>query len=168
MKLITLSALVLVTLSACGKQEPVPPPPSAAPGGASASGAARPEKASNGEPAVITVQHVLLSFNGAGTKATRTKEEAEKLAFEVLNRAKSGEDFEKLMKELSDDSPTGGTYTLVNSGVTPDQAAGEYARSGMVPAFGDVGFRLAVGEIGLADYDPKVSPYGVHIIKRIK
>lgn len=168
MKLIILGALFAVALSACGKQEPVPPPPVSAPGGGAASGAPRPEKAPNGEPAVITVKHVLISFSGAGTKATRTKDEAQALAFEVLNRAKSGEDFDKLMKELSDDSPTGGTYTLVNAGVTPDQAAGEYARSGMVPAFGDVGFRIAVGEVGLSDYDAARSPYGFHIIKRIK
>jgi hypothetical protein len=38
----------------------------------------------------------------------------------------------------------------------------------MVPAFGDVGFRITVGEVGLADYDAKASPFGLHIIKRIK
>jgi hypothetical protein len=31
-----------------------------------------------------------------------------------------------------------------------------------------VGFFLAVNEIGLAEHDPRSSPYGWHIIKRIK
>jgi parvulin-like peptidyl-prolyl isomerase len=38
----------------------------------------------------------------------------------------------------------------------------------MVPAFGNVGFKLAVGEIAVADYDPKTSPFGYHLIKRVK
>jgi parvulin-like peptidyl-prolyl isomerase len=43
-----------------------------------------------------------------------------------------------------------------------------FARDGMVPAFGDVGFPLAVGEIGMADFNPQTSPYGWHIIKRVE
>ena len=43
-----------------------------------------------------------------------------------------------------------------------------FPRSRMVGAFGDVGFPLEVGEIGLANYDPDTSKYGWHIIKRIK
>jgi parvulin-like peptidyl-prolyl isomerase len=38
----------------------------------------------------------------------------------------------------------------------------------MVPAFGNVGFALNVGEIGIADFDPQTSPFGWHIIKRLK
>ena len=34
--------------------------------------------------------------------------------------------------------------------------------------FGDVGFELEVGEIGMADYDPEKSQYGWHIIKRLE
>lgn len=37
----------------------------------------------------------------------------------------------------------------------------------MVPAFGDVGFPLKVGEIGVSKYDPQNSPSGWHIIKRL-
>jgi parvulin-like peptidyl-prolyl isomerase len=47
-------------------------------------------------------------------------------------------------------------------------ADGEYPREGMVPAFGNVGFALNVGEIGIADFDPQTSPFGWHIIKRLK
>ena len=38
----------------------------------------------------------------------------------------------------------------------------------MVPAFGEVGFSLAPGEIGIAEYDPVKSPYGWHVIKRLE
>jgi parvulin-like peptidyl-prolyl isomerase len=38
----------------------------------------------------------------------------------------------------------------------------------MVPAFGDAGFPLKVGEIGMADFDPQKSPYGWHIVKRLE
>jgi hypothetical protein len=165
MKKLSVAALALVVLSACGKQDAVPPPP--LPGGAPS--AARPEKMPNGEPAVITLKHVLIAFKDSGTKATRSKEEAQRLAYDVLGRAKSGEDFDKLMKEYSDDNPLGGTYTMVNDGLEPEKE--EYARSGprgMVPAFGDVGFRIRVDEVGLAEHDAKASPYGYHIIKRIK
>ena len=60
-----------------------------------------------------------------------------------------------------------GRYGMANRGVTP-AGGNEYARDGMVPAFGNVGFKLAVGEIGIADYDPATSPYGWHIIKRVQ
>jgi parvulin-like peptidyl-prolyl isomerase len=164
MKTLIVVAAALVLVSACGKKETPPPPPGAAP----VSSGPRPEKAANGQPAVITVQHVLISFQGSErSEQKRSQAEAEKLAFEIVNRAKGGEDFEKLMKEFSND-PGGGTYTLVNEGLSANQSAGEYDRRGMVPAFGDVGFRLAVGEVGLADYDLKTSPFGLHIIKRIK
>lgn len=118
------------------------------------------------EPERIRVQHILISFAGAGTDAKRTKEAAEKLANEILARARKGEDFGKLVKEFSDDSGEG-IYGMCNTGLTP-KSPDEYPRGGMVPAFGNVGFKLEVGGIGLAPFDPKASPYGWHIIKRLK
>ena len=117
------------------------------------------------EPQHIQVAHVLISFAGAGTEATRSKADAEKLANDVLARAKKGEDFPKLIKELSDD-PGEGIYGLSNFKVRPER--GEYERQGMVPAFGDVGFKLAVNGIGMSAFDPQKSPFGWHIIKRLK
>lgn len=141
------------------KRVPPPPPPS------------KPA----GEDDRITVQHILIGFNDAvgfqgnpPEKAqARTQEQAKTLAYEVLDRAKQGEDFDKLVETYTDDSAPG-LYSLSNIGVAPDQAGGEYGRKNMVPAFGDVGFRLKVGEVGIADYDPATSPYGWHIIKRVK
>lgn len=165
MKQLTVAAAALLLLSACGKEEPVPPAPTS-----TGSSGARPEKMANGEPSVITVKHVLISFAGAErSEQKRTREEAQKLAYEILGRAKSGEDFDKLMKEFSND-PGEGTYTLVNHGLKADETAKpmEFDRSGMVPAFGDVGFRIQVNEVAVAEHDPKSSPFGWHVIKRTK
>ena len=126
----------------------------------------KPPAANRPEPEHITVAHVLISFAGTRTDAKRSKADAEKLAADVLARAKKGEDFDKLMKDLSDD-PGGGVYMMSNRGVRkghPD----EFGRDDMVPAFGDVGFKLDVGGIAMSDYDARKSPFGWHIIKRLK
>jgi hypothetical protein len=166
MKNLTVVAAALLLLSACGKTNPVPPVPTPVGGGGGTSVGGRDGTLSNGEPKVIQVEHVLIAFAGTGTKATRTKAEAQNLAYEIVNRVKSGEDFTKLRKELSDDDPSGGVYKLVNNGVAKEGE--EYERTGMVPAFGDVGFRLKVGEIGVAEHDQTKSPYGWHVIKRLQ
>ncbi len=44
----------------------------------------------------------------------------------------------------------------------------EYSRAKMVQAFGDVGFALAVDELGITEYSPEKSKYGFHIIKRLE
>jgi foldase protein PrsA len=119
------------------------------------------------EPQHVQVQHILIGFAGSipGKGITRTKEEAKKLAYEILSRAQKGEDYDALVRQYTDDSPPG-IYGMSGNGVAP--AAGEYPRSGMVPAFGNVGFAISPGNIGIADYDPQTSPYGWHIIKRLK
>ena len=119
------------------------------------------------EPDHITIQHVLIGFKGSvpGKSITRTQDEAKTLAEDVLARAKKGESFDELVKKYTDDSAPG-IYKMANTGLTP--ADGEYARNRMVPAFGDAGFPLKVGEIGMAPYDTTKSPYGWHIVKRVK
>ena len=115
----------------------------------------------------IQVQHILIGFTGSvpGKNIPRTQEEAQKLAADVLARATKGEDFGALVKEFTNDSPPG-IYGMSNMGVAPAQ--GEMPRQNMVKGFGDTGFSLKVGEIGMANYDPKTSPYGWHIVKRLK
>jgi foldase protein PrsA len=148
---IAMLALLAATLVACGGEAPMK------------------------EPEHITVQHILIGFKDAvgfqgntpAKAAARTQDEAKELAYDLLAKAKAGEDFNKLVTENTDDSPPG-IYSMSNNGVNPDQAAGEFSRGGMVPAFGNVGFTLKVGEIGISDYDPATSPYGWHIIKRVK
>ena len=115
----------------------------------------------------IKLQHILIAFAGKvpGKNITRTEAEARQLAEEILARAKAGEDFDALVRTYTDDAHPG-IYGLSNSGVAP--APGEFSRDRMVPAFGEVGFSLAPGEIGLAAYDARKSPYGWHIIKRLE
>lgn len=160
-KTVTAAAAALVLLAACGKKDGSGAPPAPA--------KPRPEKLPNGEPAVITVKHILIGVKDERRgQFTRTEEEARELAYDLLRRARTGEDFEKLRKEYTDDkSPQAPeSYTLVNEGVDP--VGEESSRRGMIPAFGDVGFRLNVGEIGVAPYDPTTSPYGYHLILRVK
>ena len=120
------------------------------------------------EPERVEVQHILVSFAGKipGKKVTRTQEEARTLAGQLVERARKGEDFDALVKQYTDDQHPG-IYPLFNRGASPSRR-GEYPRQGMVGCFGDVSFSLAVGEIGMCAFDPKGSPYGWHIIKRLK
>ena len=106
----------------------------------------------------VKLQHVLLAFVGAkrGSESGHTEDEARALASDVLARARAGEDFTALMKKYSgDDGP--GIYTL-----TQDD------RDGYAKYFADVGFRLQVGEIGIAPYHRVKSPFGWHVIKRLE
>ncbi|MDE0586236.1 MAG: peptidylprolyl isomerase [Planctomycetota bacterium] len=172
------------------------------------------------EPEHIRIQHILISFAGTRTTATRTQEEAEALAAEILKRAKAGEDFDSLVIEFTDDpggkdtSPKG-KYSMLNTGrhndeadaksaeiqkeamalstalkarvdskeITYQQASDEFneatkglrarlseiqwlPRGQMVPGFGNIGFNLEVGEIGISNFSKIDSPFGWHIIKR--
>jgi len=121
------------------------------------------------EPDRVAVQHILIAFKGSIPKpsVTRTKGEAQKLAEEVFERAKQGEDFDALVKQYTDDEYPG-IYRLANKDVTPDQSKQEYPRQGMIKGFGDVAFSLPVGGVGMAKYDSQTSKYGWHIIKRIE
>jgi hypothetical protein len=150
---ISLGALLLLAAA----QNPSEPKPAMAP----------PAAPQAKEPDHITIQHVLIGFGSSvpGKTIPRTQDEAKKLAEDVLAQAKKGENFDMLVKKYTDDSPPG-IYSMANHGVAP--TAGEYARGGMVPAFGDAGFPLKVGEIGFAPYDKAKSPYGWHIVKRLK
>lgn len=106
----------------------------------------------------IELQHVLIGIRGAPRmpQMTRSKEDAEKLAAEIFVKAKAGEDFTALMREHSDD-PGPGIYPMKKA-----------ERRSMVPGFGNVGFRLQVGQIGVAPHHATDSPYGWHVIKRLK
>ena len=118
-------------------------------------------------PAHVEVQHILIGFAGSvpGKSITRTKEEAEKLAHEILDKARKGANFDSLVAKYTDDSPPG-IYRMAGEGVPPQ--IGEFGRGQMVPAFGNVGFAISPGNIDIAEYDPSTSPFGWHIIKRLR
>jgi hypothetical protein len=169
------SFLLLILAVSCSCSEPTDSTASSEPevSSAAATDDAGEQAEPGSEPDLIRVQHILIGFRdavgfrGSAPKGAsqRTKSEAKTLAEALLARAKKGEDFGALVSEFTDDSPPG-IYGMANHGA---QAPTEYRpRSGMVAAFGDVGFPLEVGKIGMAAYDPKSSPYGWHIIKRIE
>lgn len=105
----------------------------------------------------VKVQHILISFQGAPRMSgvTRSKEEAEKLSADVFQEIQGGADFDQLVKKHTNDSHPG-IYPMTKG-----------SRSQMVKGFGDVAWRLKVGEVGIAPHDASASPFGWHIIKRL-
>src|SRR5881628_3682843 len=92
--------------------------PASAPSPAPAPSPGKSEKGA--EPDHVVVQHVLIGFQGSvpGKNITRSKDEAKKLADEILQRARKGEDFDALVKQYTDDAPPG-RYGMSNTGVAP-------------------------------------------------
>jgi hypothetical protein len=123
------------------------------------------------EPDFVTVQHILIAFKGSlpDKNISRSKEEAEALAKEILAKAQEpNADFDALVRKHTNDSHPG-IYKMANHNVHPSKITGKVSPRGrMVAAFGDVGFPLQVGKVGMANYDLKTSPFGWHIIKRIE
>lgn len=165
-------AALLCAALACNEPshdtKPPAPQPAATPPPAPNPALAANPAAKAPEPDYIKVQHCLIGFKGSLPKpsVTRSKDEAKTLAYQIFERAKKGEDFDAIVKQYTDDSPPG-IYAMANIGKQPRNAQ-EYPRARMVAAFGDTGFPLKVGEYGIADFDPKKSPYGWHIVKRIE
>lgn len=153
--------LAAAWLAACAA-EPTPAAPPAA---------KEPEEnASRREPRHIVVDHILIGVTHPRLEGVdRTPEQAKEVAYDVYRRLKAGESWDALKAAHSDDRgpdrPPGGPYALANHGVAAGQD--EFPRNGMVPAFGDTGFALEVGDVAIAEYGPG-SPYGFHIIKRVR
>lgn len=101
----------------------------------------------------VKASHILLAYEGAtraNPEVTRTKEEAEAKANELLKEAKkSGVVFSELARDNSDgpSAPNGGDL-------------GYFQRGVMVPKFNDFAFNNNVGTIGLVETD-----FGFHVIK---
>ena len=116
----------------------------------------------------ISVDHILIGVRSPSfSQGKRTAAEAKALAYDLFVKLQAGGDWAAAKREHSEDPPPGGPYAMANRGVKPS-SGNEYPRDGMVPAFGDVGFTLKVGEIGIADFDAAKSPFGFHLIKRVK
>ena len=120
------------------------------------------------EPDYVAVDHILIGVRSKKLpEATRNEDAARQLAYKLLDQLEHGGDWTALKKKYSDDPPPGGPYRLANHDVKPRDEK-EYPRKGMVRAFGDVSFSLDVGQVKMADYDKSTSPFGFHIIRRIK
>lgn len=103
----------------------------------------------------VTVRHVLVATQDPNTQQNLPEDkiaEKEKLANEVLEKAKSGANFEDLVKEYSEDpgsKENKGEYT--------------FGKGQMVPQFEEWSFKAKEGDIGIVKSD-----FGFHIMKFIK
>jgi parvulin-like peptidyl-prolyl isomerase len=108
-------------------------------------------------PGVALVQHVLIAWADApGAKQMlntprRSKEDADRIAKEVLDKAKAGADMAELMKQYSDD---------FGSKMRP-RTFDVHSEDDEVP-LAPLAVRLKVGEVGVIK-----SLFGWHIVKRI-
>lgn len=105
----------------------------------------------------VKTSHILITYQGtpaAEEDLTRTEEEAKTRAQEVLEKAKSGEDFDSLAKEYSDDKSNKETGGKLEEPVKKD--------GGYVQEFTDGALALEnVGDLS----DLVKSEFGYHIIK---
>src|SRR6185369_6435545 len=93
---VAMAALILAGCGGGAEPKPEPKPAAKVEPKAEVRPELMPAKLADPEPEHILVGHVLLSFSGTRTKATRSQAAAEKLAYEVLARARKGDDFNKL------------------------------------------------------------------------
>ena len=101
-------------------------------------------------PLQARAAHILISVpEGAGGEA---EAKAKAAAADVLRRAKAGEDFAKLARELSQDPGSAGSGGDL----------GYVSKGEMVPQFEDALFKLKKGEISP---EPVRTPFGFHVIK---
>ncbi|HIF40026.1 MAG TPA: hypothetical protein EYQ74_02860 [Planctomycetes bacterium] len=123
----------------------------------------RPRPDLQGEPERVGVRHIRISFRGRGRGqergVTRTREEAEQLAREVLSRLQSGEvSFAEAAGRWSEDPPLPTTGEPVlrrisNFGVVdiPAQRARQDAPRRLNSYIGELGLRLRSGELSRDD-----------------
>jgi parvulin-like peptidyl-prolyl isomerase len=147
-------------LTSPGDGAPPPQPDQAPAGDKPADAPPTPAPAPSPTPAAapepeVAASHILIQYKGsmrAPATITRTKEEAKKLATDVMNKAKKGADFAALAGQYSDEpgaKERGGSL-------------GKFTRPRMVKPFADAAFALKPGEIsGLVETD-----FGFHVIKR--
>ncbi len=98
----------------------------------------------------INANHVLIQWNETNDAVDRTKDEARKLAEEISEKAKSGEEFSALVQQYSDDKNSGKHGNL-----------GYFGVGRMVPPFEQAAFSMEKNEIS----DPVESRFGFHVIK---
>jgi parvulin-like peptidyl-prolyl isomerase len=107
------------------------------------------------EPAKITVKHILIKYAGEGRadpSITRSRESACLRAMEARDKLRGGADFDKIVKEYSEDQGTSGRGGTV-AGVE---------RRMLVPSFADAAFVLDISQLS----DVVETQYGFHVILR--
>lgn len=155
MRILSLALCTLLLLSACGGEpnEELPPLQTS--------------------PERVEVDHILIAVDQSGVPGGLPIAEASKLAAEVWKEVQDGGDWAKLKEKYSNDRPPKGK-ARGPYGIYDDLAGVHQARRDEMPRgrsakfFGDLSFTLRVGEMGMANYHPQDSPFGWHIIKRVK
>jgi peptidyl-prolyl cis-trans isomerase C len=101
-----------------------------------------------GQEQEVHARHILIRAAAGDDKASK---EAEDKIKAVIVRLKSGEDFEKVAKEVTEDP----------SGKSNGGDLGYFSKEQMVPEFSDTAFRLDKGQIS----EPVKTQFGWHVIK---
>lgn len=159
------AGLVLaVALLACGGSAPPPATSGAAQSGAPAASPAAeqcfatanvPRTPLSGEPARVSVKHILVKFKGAKNAApeiARSREEACLRAVEVRDKLRGGADFDALVKEYSDE----------NGAASRAGSLGSVERRDLAKPFADAAFELSVHQMS----DVVETEFGFHVIYR--
>lgn len=103
-------------------------------------------------PEEVSAKHILIAYDGAeSATATRTQEEAETLANELLTRIQGGESLADLAVEYSDDTGSG----------AEGGDLGSFGRDVMTENFEEAAFALPVGSIS----EIVETEFGYHIIE---
>lgn len=109
------------------------------------------------QPKEVGARHILVMHEKSRERPDtikRTRDEALKRAQECLVKVRSGEDWNQLVKEYSDEpgaAERGGDL-------------GVFGRGQMVKAFSDATFELRVGQVS----EVVETPYGFHVIQRTR
>jgi len=107
-------------------------------------------------PEIAKASHILIRYAGsarAPSEVTRTKEQAQKLAEEVVRKAKApGADFAALADQFTEDP----------SGKGRGGSLGAFPKGRMVPEFDKATFALGPGQVS----DVVETSFGFHIIHR--
>ena len=118
----------------------------------------------------VKVQHILVGVKTSNPRTNAFKYDepgAMKVAADLYRQIQEGADFNGLVVAGNSDDPGAGIYTMITKG-RPNFAQGIYPRGQMAKVFGDVAWRLEVGEVGVGGFHAKNSPFGIHIIKRLE
>lgn len=169
----SLVALLAVSLAACGNTAP-PAAPAAPTGEPAVTAAATAAPASNaaaveqcfatanvkrakfsGEPAKITVKHVLVKFKGsknAPDAITRSRADACLRAIEARDKIRNGDDFDAVVKAYSDEA----------GAATRGGSIGAVERKDLAKPFADAAFELSMNQLS----DVVETEFGFHVILR--
>ena len=102
------------------------------------------------KPRRVKVAHILVRVPPVG--GSEAEEKAQAKVADAIRRARTGEDFAKLAKEISEDSGSAGSGGDL----------GYVARGEVVPAFEQAAFALKKGEVSK---EPVRTPFGYHALK---